>query len=393
MHTDAMTEKFNFDTVPDRSDMSSAKWNRRTEAEKREGIVPFSIADMEFETAPCVKRAIRRVADSGSFGYADVDGAYFSAVAGWMQRRHGWAVEKEWIVVQNGVVPAISVAIRAFTAPGDSILMLSPRYAPFESVAIETGRVPVCSELRLADGRYTVDFDDFQTKAAGAKLFLLCSPHNPTGRVWTADELRRMVRICGEHGLLIVSDEIHHDLTLKQKHRVFCDACPETRNLCLVLTTPAKTFSVAGLQLANTIIPDQELREKYLQRRNADGYGSPSLFGVHATIAAYNEGDAWLEALLDYVRGNFEFLETWLRKNIPGIKMVPAEATYLAWLDCRALALDDEALLRLFREKAGIIPNPGPWFGAGGSGFMRLNIAMPRAEMEKALHRLREAMS
>lgn len=400
--SDALMNQFNFDTAPDRNDMGSVKYNLRTEAEKAAGLIPFSIADMEFETAPCVRRAIDRLAATGSFGYADMDDAYLSAITGWMQRRHQWTVQKEWILPVSGVVPALSVAIRAFSAPGDSILLMAPRYLPFESMIVLNDRVLVYSELKQTAGSpgqasctepYTVDFEDLEKKASGSstKLFILCSPHNPVGKVWTVDELRKIAHICDKHGLLVISDEIHHDLDLFFEHHVFCVACPEMQSKCVILTAASKTFNLAGLQLANTIIPDPALRARYQKRRDGDGYSNPSIFGYHATIAAYNEGDAWVDAMLDRVRQNFRLLNAWFNENMPDIRMVPARASYLAWLDCRALGMDDDALLHLFQGKAGIIPNPGPWFGLGGSGFMRLNIAMPWAEIEKALCRLAKA--
>lgn len=397
MRTDEMngTQNYCFDTVPDRNNSGCAKWNRRTAAEKAAGVIPLSVADMEFPTAPCVTEALVRMADMGSFGYADVDEAYYTAVAGWMRKRHDWKIAHEWIVIQNGVVPALSVAMRAFTKAGDAILMLTPRYEPFDTMTIINDRIPVYSELMLQDDYYyAIDFDDLERKASDprVKMFLLCSPHNPTGRVWTVDELQKIASICLKNNVLMVSDEIHHDLELYAKHTVFCKAAREMQNRSIILTAPSKTFSVAGLQLANTIIPDETMRKQYVKRSKADGYSNPSLFGYHATIAAYTKGEAWVDAMLSYVRGNFEWLDQWLRVHIPQVHMLPAQGTYLALLDFRSLGLNDAQLLQLVRGEAMVILNEGPFFGVGGSGFMRMNLAIARTELMKALERLRIAI-
>lgn len=398
MHIDALNEMtdFCFDIVPDRNDMGCAKWNRRTAAEKAAGIIPLSIADMEFQTAPCVIDALAKLVKVGSFGYADIDDTYNAAVAGWMERRHGWRIAKEWIVPQNGVVPAISVAIRAFTEPGDAVLMFTPRYSPFEHMVVVNDRIPVYSELKLRDDQYyAMDLDDFAKKAADshAKLLIFCSPHNPTGRIWTAEELRAVAAICNDNNMLVISDEIHHDIQIYGKHSIFCEAVPEMQDHCVILTAPSKTFSIAGLQLANTIIPNEALRGRYRLQREKDGYSNPSLFGYHAMVAAYTKGDAWVDAMTQYIRSNFEMLDAWLREHLPMVRMLPVQGTYLAWLDWRALGLDDAALLKRTRGDAMVILNDGSSFGPGGSGFLRMNLALPRAELCKALDRLHAAVA
>lgn len=385
------TERYDFDTLTDRSDFGSAKWARRTDAEKAANIVPMSIADMEFRSPPEVLAAVARAAEHGIYGYTDQDERYLQAVMGWMARRHGWEVAPEWIIPENGVVPALCVAVRAFSEPGDGVLLQSPGYYPFTMAVEMNGRLPVYSPLLLGeDGRYRMDLADLRKKAADprVKVMFLCSPHNPVGRVWTPEELRAVAAICRETGVVLVSDEIHFDIILQGKHTVLCQAAPEIAEQCVILTAPSKTFNLAGLQLANVIIPGKAVREKYAARLLADGYSNASYFGYHATIAAYNEGEAWLEALLVYLRENFAFFGDWLAAHLPMVKLLPTEGTYLAWTDWRALGMDNPALERFVRDDAMLFLDEGTMFGAGGEGFMRFNLALPRHALQAALDRL-----
>lgn len=387
MHTD----RFDFDTLVNRDNHGSAKWSRRTDAEKAAGIVPMSVADMEFPCAPAIVAAVERAAQHAVYGYTDNDQRYLSAVSGWMKKRHGWDVPTDWIVPENGVVPAVSVAVRAFTQPGDRVLLQSPAYFPFNMMIECNGRVPLCSGLMLgADDLYHMDFDDLREKAAApdVKLMILCSPHNPVGRIWTPEELRQVGEICRANDVIVFSDEIHFDLELYGKHTPFSQAAPEMLNHCVIATATSKTFNLAGLQLANMIIPGEATREAYRARMNADGYSNASYFGYHATIAAYTQGEPWLDAMLEYVRGNVRFFESWFAENMPAVRVLPVQGTYLVWTDWRALGIDDEALERLVRGEAMHVLDEGILFGAGGEGFMRYNLALPRAELEKALARL-----
>lgn len=382
---------FDFDTLVDRSHDGSAKWARRTDAEKKAGIVPMSVADMEFQCAPPIVEALTAVARHGLYGYTDADDAYYDAVVGWMQRRHGWTVDKAWIVPENGVVPSLCVAVRAFTEPGDHVLLQSPGYPPFATAAEANGRIPVRNALvRGADDLYRMDLDDLREKAADprAKLLILCSPHNPVGRVWTAEELRAVAAICRENNVIVVSDEIHFDLVLEGTHTVFCKAAPEMLDQCVICTAPSKTFNVAGLQQANIIIPNEALRERFRARMNADGYSNVSQFGYHAMIAAYNSGEAWLDAAIAYIRSNFAYLGAWLADHFPKVRLLPVQGTYLAWTDWRALGLPQAALDQFVRDEAMLVVNSGTVFGPEGEGYMRLNLALPRAALAGALDRL-----
>ena len=387
MHTD----KFDFDTLPNRNDMGCAKWDRRTPAQREANAVPLTIADMDFLCAPCVMEAVEKAARHGVYGYTDADAPYYEAVVGWMARRHDWAIEPEWVVPQNGIVPAMSVAVRVFTEPGDGVLIQTPRYGPFAMSVEMNGRVPVYTRLCLGeDGYYRMDWEDMERKAADprVKLFMLCSPHNPSGRIWTPEELREMARICREHDIAVVSDEIHFDLELDGTHTVFLKAAPEMTSRAIVLTAPSKTFNTAGLQLSNVIIPDADIRARYRARAHADGYSNVSYFGYHATLAAYRHGDAWLDALLAYVRGNFAFLAEWLAEHLPKVRLLPAQGTYLAWTDWQAFGLSGEALQTFLREEALVAANPGAMFGEGGEGHYRLNLAVPRAALARELDRI-----
>jgi len=385
------TKAFDFTTLPNRNNTGCTKWDRRTDAEKAADIVPMSIADMDLCCAPCVMEAIEAAARHGVFGYTDAEDVYFDAVMGWMERRHDWRIEREWILPENGVVPAMSVAVRTFTEPGDGVLLQSPGYPPFEMMVTLNGREAVFSPLLLRDDEtYQMDFDDLREKAADprVKLMFLCSPHNPTGRVWTEAELRMVADICRENDVFVVSDEIHSDMIMKGKHTVFAKAAPEIADRCMVFTAPSKTFNIAGLQVANTIIPGADARERFAKRMLADGVSNISYFGRQAVIAAYLQGEPWLEALLAHIRENFEFFKNWLHTNLPMLRLMPAEGTYLAWMDCRALGMTDAELERFMRGEAMLFLDEGTMFGAGGEGFMRFTLVLPRHELEKALERL-----
>ncbi|MCL1965068.1 MAG: pyridoxal phosphate-dependent aminotransferase [Firmicutes bacterium] len=385
---------FDFDTPIDRNNMGCAKWDRRTDAEKAANVVPMSIADMEFRGPPCVTEVMERAARHGAFGYTDPDGAYYDAVAGWMRGRHGWETRHAWIVPQNGVVPAMCVAVRAFTEPGERVIIQSPGYYPFREAVLANGREPVFNPLtRGEDDVYHMDLDGLRRQAADprAKMMFLCSPHNPVGRIWTREELGAVADICGEHHVLVVSDEIHFDLELYGKHIVFAQAAPQMADQCVILTAPGKSFNLAGLQISNAIIPNETLRARLRERVHADGYSNIAYFGYHATLAAYTKGEPWLDAMLAYVRQNFSFLKNWLQDNLPAIRLLPVQGTYLAWTDWRGLGMADAELARFARGEAMLILGQGKAFGQEGEGFMRLNLALPRAELERALERLGKA--
>jgi cystathionine beta-lyase len=387
-----MPIEFDFTTLRDREGTAASKWSALTAEDKALGVVPLTVADMELLTPPCIMQAMEAAARHGIYGYTYPDAEYREAVQGWMQARHDFTIEPDWIIPVSSVAAAMSVAVRAFTQPGEKILLQTPSYPPFQTATIENGRHSVESPLVLgADGRYRMDFDDLRQKASdpAVKMMFLCSPHNPVGRIWTVDELRQVAEICTQNDVLIVSDEIHFDLELHGRHTVLLNAVPELRENCAILTSISKTFNTAGLHVSNTIIPGEALRKAFQQRLNADGGGGLPFFGRQAVIAAYREGAPWLDALLSHVRGNFALLGDWFRENMPLVRVIPIEGTYLAWTDWRALGLAADVLERKLREEAHVLFNNGRFFGEEGAGFFRINLAVPQGVLVKELERLK----
>ncbi len=386
---------YDFDTLIDRTGTGSCKWERRTEEEKRLGIVAMSVADMELAAPPCVREAVVRAAQHGIYGYTDATDAYYEAVAGWMMKRHGLEVTRDDILHVSGVVPAVAIAIRAFTEPGDGVIIQTPVYHPFAaSIELNRRRVEKCP-LTLAEGGYEMDYESLEraAKKPDTKLMLLCSPHNPVGRVWTRAELQRVFDIARSNGVLVVSDEIHADLVEGGRHVAFPALSEEARHGSVTLNAPSKTFNVPGLQNANALIFNKALRETFGLRSRIDGFDNISYFGHAATIAAYNAGEDWLDAVLRYVRGNYEVLDAFLKENMPFVKLYPMEGTYLAWTDFRKMGLDAAALEQFMREDARLILDEGYIFGEEGAGFERWNLALPRHVLLEALARLKAAFA
>lgn len=384
-----------FDRLLDRRGTGALKWDRRTPEEKRRGIVPLSVADMEFPCARPIQEAVRRAAEHGLYGYTDPDERYFDAVTGWLLRRHGMRVRSEDIVCENGVIPALSTALRALTREGEGVICFTPVYYPFAQViTLNNRRMAECPLLRSADGRYEMDFNRLEDLARRRDVtaLILCSPHNPVGRVWTREELTQVVDICRRHGVLMLSDEIHFDIVLEGEHTVLARAGEGAADRCVLLTSPSKTFNLAGLRIANLIIQNPDLRASYKRQQEADGNSNIAYFGRAATIAAYEECAPWVDALCGYLRGNFSWMEAFFSQRLPGAVLTRTEGTYFAWADFSAWGMDDAALSRFLRERAGLVLDDGTMFGAGGSGCARFNIALPRQELKKALDRLDAAV-
>ena len=380
---------FDFDTLTDRDQYGALKWDRRSAEEKALGIVPMSVADMEFPVAPCVKEMVMRSAENALYGYTDPEERFYRAVCRWMRLRHGWEVRADEISCLYGVVPALSAAIRAFTREGDGVLIQTPVYYPFGDMIQRNGRTVVENPLiRGEDGRYRMDFEQLSRAARGAKLMLLCSPHNPVGRVWTREELETVRGICRERGVMVVSDEIHFDLILSGTHTPYAKLDPDT----VVMTAPSKTFNVPGLQLANMVIPNPEIKRAFDGRIHADGFSNISHFGWAATVGAYESGEAWLDALIAYLRDNFRAFQSFFAAEFPDFTVTPLEGTYLAWVDFRPLGLRGRALEAVTRGKARLVLDEGYIFGPQGDGFERFNIALPRTELMRNLERLKKAI-
>lgn len=385
-----------FDTIIDRNNTNSLKYDFALELGMPEHVLPLWVADMDFRVSSYIQDAISHQVQHGIFGYSDTKEEYFRAVAGWMERHHDWKVKKEWLVRTPGIVFALAMAVRAFTKEGDGVLICQPVYYPFSEVILDNNRKLVNSELvQDVNGRYGVDFEDFEEKIVreNVKLFILCSPHNPVGRVWTKEELLRMGEICKKHNVIIVSDEIHADFVYSGKHQVFTALKEEYMEFSIVCTSPSKTFNIAGLQISNIFIPNPTLREAFQKQIRAAGFSELNIMGLAACEAAYNHGEEWYNAMLTYVEANIDYIKEYLEKNLAQVKMQKPEGTYLVWLDFRELSLSSKELEELIVHKAGLWLDGGEMFGAAGAGFQRVNTACPRKILTRALNQLKEALN
>jgi len=390
--------EYNFNRFIDRRDSFSLKWSKEALQmvfkKDDDDLLPLWVADMDFECPKPVVDAIRKEAEGCVYGY-NWHGTpkYLDAVTGWMDRRHQWKVDPKWIVYSPGIVPAINMMVQTFSNVGDKVIVQPPVYYPFFSAVTANGRKLLLNKLHYENQKYTFDFEDFEEKAKDplTKIFILCSPHNPVGRVWTKEELKKLGDICLDHDILIISDEIHHDLILPgYQHTVFSTISEEFEQKTITCTAPSKTFNLAGLQVSNIIIPDEKLRQSFIHTIvHKNGIGIPNSFGIVAMIAAYNEGDEWLEQVLKYIDSNFQFLREFVANNLPDVKYIEPEGTYLAWLDFNPLGLNDEKLKTLILNKANIALDGGKLFGAGGEGFQRINVACPKLILEDAMQRIK----
>ena len=388
--------KFDFDKIIQRKGTNSLKYDFAEEYGKPADALPLWVADMDFQTAPPILKRLEQLVQHGIFGYTDHKEDYVQAVKNWYQHRFAWDIQGEWIVKMPGVVAALAMAVRAFTKEGDSVLIQRPVYHPFSSVVETNRRNLVNNPLKLVNGYYEIDFDDFEKKIVDhqVKLFILCSPHNPVGRVWKEWELRRMGEICLKHKVLVASDEIHSDFVWQGfRHRVFASLSPAYQEITITCTAPSKTFNLAGLQAANVMIADPQLREKFRQESWSSGYSELNAMGLAACQAAYEEGGEWLEELKEYIWGNYLFLKEYLEAKMPQITPGVLEGTYLAWLDFRNLGLGEEKLEDMIVNRARVWFNGGTVFGPEGEGFQRVNIACPRPVLAEALKRLEQAVN
>lgn len=386
---------YDFDAVHDRRGTDCEKWDAGPAFKGRDDLLPLWVADMDFALPDEVLADVRAVVNRGIFGYGFAGDAYYEAVQGWFAQRFGWDTERSWIVQTPGVVFAIGVALQAFTEPGDAVLVQQPVYYPFAQLVEANGRELVNSPLVYEHGRYRIDFDDFerQVRERHVKAFILCSPHNPVGRVWTPDELDRLGRICLEHDVLVIADEIHADFTYPgHEHRMFPLVNPAFEQRCVVCTAPSKTFNIAGLQVANIVIPNEELRARYQAVLGKLGYLGANVVALEACRAAYAHGGPWLAELKAYLAENLGYLRAFVDERLDGIELVEPEGTYLVWLDCAGLGLADEELEDLIVNEAHLWLDAGSMFGPGCGQFERVNIACPRATLAQALERLEAAV-
>jgi cystathionine beta-lyase len=389
--------KYNFDRVIDRSNSYSIKYEPVWRG-KPADVLPLWVADMDFASPPCVQEALIRRAKHGIFGYSEPDAEYFDVTRKWFEKRLNWTPQREWLTITPGVVNALYIAVRALTQPGDGVVIQQPVYYPFESSLRQSGRRLLVNELVYGDGRYSIDLQDFEEKIKQAKMFIMCNPHNPVGRVWNRDELICMGEICLRHGVTVIADEIHGDFIFqdrcpdnrqRRRHLVFAALNQDFAGITVTCTSPSKTFNLAGLLHANIFISNKNLRDKFKEEYARCGLSQPGVMGLAACKAAYQGGAPWLDQLLDYLAGNMLFLRTYLSDHIPKIKLIEPEGTYLAWLDCNELGLSAQKLDEALTHRGKLWLSAGYSFGKGGKGFMRMNAACPRSVLHNALERLK----
>ena len=377
--------KYDFDKTIDRRATNSYKWDSAPE-----GVLPMWVADMDFRTAPAIIDALQKRVVHGIFGYTRVPDAYYDAVTSWFSRRHGWDIDREWIIYTSGVVPAVSAVIKALTVPGDKVIVQTPVYNCFFSSIRNNGCEIMSNPLRRTADTYEMDFDALERCAADprAKVMLLCNPHNPAGRVWTPDELTRLGNICLRNGVTVVADEIHCELVYQGfKYTPFASLSDAFLHRSVTCVSPSKAFNIAGLQIANIVAFDNDLRSRIDKAININEVCDVNPFGVAATIAAYNEGEEWLNQLVDYLHGNYEAMAEFCRRELPEFPITRLEGTYLVWMDCSSLGMPSYALEHALLDDARLWLNAGTMYGAEGEGYMRWNIACPRSVMLDGLNR------
>lgn len=385
---------YNFDELIDRRHTGSVKWDGMKNAFGRDDLTAMWVADMDFRTPPFVMDALRQRLEHEVLGYAMPCEGWDTTICHWLQKRHQWEVCPDWLTFVPGIVRGQAFALLCFTNPGDRVLVMTPVYHPFFLVTERLKREAVRSPLDLRDGHYHIDFDRLRHDLQGCKALVLCNPHNPGGRVWTVDELRRIAELCQESGTLVISDEIHADLTLPPyKHHPFATVSPAAASNSVTFMAPSKTFNMPGVQSSFAIVPDDTLRARFQQFMEAGEFCEGHLFAYIGCKAAFEHGEEWLNQLLAYIQGNIDFTESYLRQHIPAIGMIRPQASFLVFLDCRQLGLEQEALERLFADKARLALNTGTTFGEPGRGFMRLNVGCPRAALKQALDQLAEAVA
>ena len=399
---------FEFDQVPSRRHTRSIKWDFETvdgqlvprpvgDKAPHETLIPLGLSDMDFRSPAVIQDALQKIITHGNYGYTRPDAAYYQAICSWMRRRHDWSIDAEWVLTTTGTMQSVILAIQTLTEPGHGIIIQPPLFGPIGQAVTNNGRQLVQNPLIYQDGRYKIDFTDLARKAAepDCQMLIICHPHNPVGRVWTRAEIGQIGQICREHELILVTDEVHGELCYSWSQFEPVGAIDAAINERLVVCTgPSKAFNLPGLRTSLAIIPDPALRSRFVMgQRNLNELFGYNMIGITAIQAAYEGGEPWLNALMDYIESNYRLLEGFVGENLPGIQLVAAEGLYLAWLDCRALALDDAGLKQLFLQEAKVALEWGPNFGQEGSGFARLNLACPQTTLQQGLNRMQEALS
>lgn len=388
-----MAEKnLNFDEVIERRGTDCLKYDFAVRRGMPEDVLPLWVADMDFKTSSYVEEAIIERTKHGIFGYSEVQKEYFEAVAGWMKKHHNWDVDEKWLIKTPGVVFALAMAVKAYTDIGDSVLIQQPVYYPFSEVIEDNGRVVVSNDLYIGDdNRYHIDFADFEKKIAEnhIRLFLLCNPHNPSGRVFTEEELTRLGDICLKYGVIVVSDEIHNDFVFKGNHKVFASVKKEYEDISIICTSPSKTFNLASMLISNIFIPNRQLKARFRKQVDAAGISQLNVLGLTATQAAYTKGEEWYQAMHAYVKENIAYVKQYVAEHLPGVTVIDGEGTYLVWLDFRATGIDADELDRRIIYDAKLWLDSGKIFGHTGRGFQRINVAAPRKVITACFDRIK----
>lgn len=387
---------YDFEKMIERKNTHSYKWDQVASLFGDSEILPMWVADMDFAAPPSVIEALKKRVDHEIFGYTIKPQSYYDAIMGWMGRRHNWHLKREWIINSPGVVTALSILVRILSNPGDKVIIQTPVYPPFHQVVTRNKRILVENPLLLEDGYYTMDFEALEHLMMDPKtrLMILCSPHNPVGRVWGKEELTKLGELSLKHGVFIISDEIHCDLIHKgHQHVPFASLATEFSNHSATCIAPTKTFNLAGIPTSSIIIPEPQLRKSYVEELSTLSLHMESAFGVTVVEAAYRHGDHWLDELMDYVSNNLEYLTRFIAKHLPQLEVIKPEGTYLVWLDCRKLGLRGEELKAMMYRQAKVAFNEGSTFGVNGEGFLRINIACPRAIVVEGLNRLEKALN
>ena len=384
---------YDFDEVVERCGTNCVKWDSLEQTYGEKGLLPFWVADMDFQVAKPIQEAIVERIQHPIYGYTQVAPSVYEAIIGWLAKRHGWHVQPEWIDFTTGVVNALNLLVTSYTNPGDKIVVQPPVYAPFFNSILNNGRQVVYNPLVRDDHGFTMDLEDLESKIdSRTKMLILCNPHNPIGRVWTKTELEKLAEVCLKHHILMVSDEIHSDFIYSgHKHVPLASLSPTVAQNTLTCMAPSKTFNLAGLSTSFVVISDEQLRN-YFQNTKANTGVSNALLGVVALEAAYRHGEEWLEELLIYLEGNRDFMQAFIAQRVPGIEMIRSQGTYLTWLDCGGLELEGLTPQDFFAHKAKIVVNDGQWFGPNGDGFVRFNIGCPRPLLKEGLVRMEMAV-
>ena len=386
---------FNFDEIIDRTDSDCVKLERLKPYFGRDDLIPLWVADMDFKSPPPVIEALKQRVEHGLFGYTIAPEAWYHSIIHWLDRRYRWQVKKEAVHFVPGVVKGLAFAIDVFTEKGDKIIIQPPVYHPFRMVTESLGRMVVNNPLLLEEGQYRMDFAGLRRliEENKCRMLILCNPHNPGGRVWSPAELKELAEICYENEIMVVSDEIHSDLALPGfSHTPFATVSEKAEEISLTLMAPSKTFNIAGIVSSFAVIPDRKIRDQYLGYLTPRELTQGTLFAYTATTAAYDECEEWLSEMIEYVQGNVDYVNNYLKEHIPQIKVVLPEASFLIWLDCRELQLSQAELVKFFVDQAKLALNDGTMFGPGGEGFMRLNVGTSRKVLEQALNNIKKAI-